>query len=413
MLPRATRPILLLVCALLASALGSARAADDAPPSEALRWNERGLALTDERRHAAAVDAFRRARAAAPDDATIRRNLALAHSNLAVALLAEGDVEPAARHAEQALELQPDDPVVVLNVAACHDERGHPARAAALVRRARRIGLGVAHVHERMAAVLYREGDLKGAIEEWRLAAVLEPGNDSVREKLARARRSAEAEARLTPQLSAHFEVLHDAAGAVLASLVLRELEDAYRVVTADLQQAPDGPVKVVLLSTEEFRSTTGTSTWVAGLYDGRIRLPVKGVSDRAALLARARHEYVHAALAPLGRRAPSWLHEGLAQIHEGRPVEAARARLARTAAVPFDDLTGSFATTQAEARARLQYDTALAFVAWLRGGERGSRFSIAMRRLFEDAALAVAFDDGYGAALADLYTSFQASVAR
>ena len=384
-----------------------------APDSEAIRWNERGLSLTEERRHAEAVEAFRRALLAAPDDDTIRRNLALARSNLAVKLLEDGELELAAHNAEEALKLQPADPIVVLNVAACADERGYPAKAAELVRRARRIAPDVAHVRERMGAVLYREGDLTGAIDEWRVAIVLDPENARLQERLTRAKSAAAVEATLSPQLSAHFEVLHDAEGAVLASLVLRELEDAYRIVNADLQHAPESPVRVVLLSTEQFRSTTGTNTWVAGLYDGRIRLPVKGLEDRQALLTRARHEYVHAALAPLGKRAPSWLHEGLAQAHEGRTLPAARQRVAGAEAVPFDSLTRSFAATQAEARARLQYDTALAFVAWLREGERGSRFRLAMQRLFEDNSLADAFEDAYGRPLPSLYDSFQADLRR
>lgn len=384
-----------------------------APDREAIRWNERGLALTEERRHAEAVEAFRRAHEAAPEDATIRGNLALARSNLAVQLLSAGDVANATHNATEALKLRPEDPILLLNLAACHDERGYPAQAAELVRRARKLGPGVAEVHQRMGAVHYREGDLAGAVDEWRLAVVLAPDDTRLAERLARARRSAEIESGLTPQLSAHFEVLHDAEGAVLASLVLRELEDAYRVVNAELQQVPPGPVKVVLLSTEQFRETTGTSTWVAGLYDGRIRIPLKGLQDRAAFLARARHEYVHAALAPLGKRAPSWLHEGLAQIHEGRPLAPARERVSGHEAVRFDDLTRSFATTQAEERARRQYDTALAFVAWLRDGERASRFRLAMGRLFEGAALDDAFQDAFAAALPDLYAAFQASLRR
>jgi Flp pilus assembly protein TadD len=378
------------------------------PSDEALRQNERGLALTDEGRHLEAVEAFRKALKASPEDDVIRRNLALARSNLAVALLADGNLKHATHHAEEALRLAPEDPIVILNVAACRDEQGFPAKAAELVRRAQKIGPGVAHVRARMGAVLYREGDLSGAIDEWRVAVELAPTDKALAGRLARAEKAAAVEKSLTPQLSSHFEVLHDAESAVLASLVLRELEDAYRVVGADIQASPVGPVKVVLLSSEQFRATTGTNTWVAGLYDGRIRLPVKGVSDQAALLARARHEYVHAALAPLGKRAPSWLHEGIAQVHEGRPAAGAAARVRKSDSIAFEDLTKSFAATRQEGRARLQYDTALAFVMWLRTGERASQFALAMRRLFEEWTLDDAFEDAYGAPLPEVYLRFQ-----
>ncbi len=395
--------------------------AEDAAPSvapsaavdAAVRHNERGLKLTNEGRHLEAVEAFRRAYKAAPDDLVIRRNLALARSNVAVQFLGKGDLANATHNAEEALKLAPDDPIVVLNVAACRDEQGFPAQAAEFVRRARKVGADDPHVRTRMGAVLYREGDLAGAINEWRAAAKLAPGDRALAARLARAEKAAAAEASLTPQLSSHFEVLHDAESAVLASLVLRELEDAHRVVGADIQTSPTGPVKVVLLSSEQFRSTTGTNTWVAGLYDGRIRLPVKDVPEPKALLARARHEYVHAALAPLGKRAPSWLHEGIAQVHEGRSAAAATARVRRASAIPFADLTSSFASTRQESRARLQYDTALAFVSWLRTGERGSQFRLAMQRLFNDWTREKAFDDAYGASLPDLYDRFQQALRR
>ncbi len=378
---------------------------------DAVGWNERGLKLTEDGRHLEAVEAFVKALDLSPDDAVIRRNLALARSNLAVALLAKGDVDHAAHHAEEALRLQPADPVVVLNLAACRDEQGYPTRAAELVRRARELGPRDADVRERMGAVLYREGDLGGAISEWTVALALRPDASALAERLERARRSKAVEDALTSQLSAHFEVLHDAQSAVLASLVLRELEEAQRVVTAEIQATPPSPVRVVLLSAEEFRETTGASAWVAGLYDGRIRLPVRGVRDRAALLARARHEYVHAALAGLGRRAPSWLHEGLAQVVEQRARADAVARLRRSGAPDFATLSRAFSTTSGEAVARTLYDTALAFVAWLREGERGTRFRFALSRLFADDSLDAAFRAGYDATPAELYEAFRASL--
>ena len=80
---------------------------------------------------------------------------------------------------------------------------------------------------------------------------------------------------------------------------------------------------------------------------------------------------------------------------------------------MPFEDLSGSFVTTQTARGARLQYDTALAFLAWLRTGERGSQFRLAMQRLFEDWTLAKSFEDAYGASLPDLYARFQRELRR
>lgn len=385
-----------------------------APQDEAIRWNERGLELTKDGRHLEAVNAFRRALTESPEDATIRRNLALARSNLAVDLLADGRVEDAEHHAALAYELQKDDPIIALNLAACREELGFPAQAAVLIRAALVIGPKDPVVRERMGTLLYREGRLEEAVGEWEKARELGSSSKKLRERLERGRRALAVEKKLSRQLSAHFEVLHDATTTVLASMVLRELEDAHRIVGADIQNRTERPVKVVLLSTEQFREATGAHQWVAGLYDGQIRLPLKGAATKQKeVLARARHEYVHAALSPLGKRAPSWLHEGLAQIHEGRTVATARERTAGRPALEFERLSRSFAATPEEGFARSQYDTALAFVAWLRSGERGSAFRLAIDHLFGGEKLGEAFHEAYGAQLEKMYETFQAELRR
>ncbi len=390
-----------------------ARAADGDPPSAAaIEWNDRGLERTAEGRLLEAVLAFEKALEKAPDDATIRTNLAKSRSNLAVQLLDEGDLENATHHAAEAHRLVPDDAVILLNLAACRDAQGYPAKAAELVRKAVATAPKLPSGHERLGAVHYREGRTADAVTSWERAVELGADGEALNRRLDRARRSLAVEGGLRRQLSAHFEVLHDDEGSVLASLVLRELEEIYTVLGADIQHRVERPLKVVLLSKEQFRDATGAHAWVAGLYDGQVRLPLAGADQRPeAVLERARHEYVHAALSPLGKRAPSWLHEGLAQVHEGRSAEKAQARVRRTAPLDYDQLTTSFATTRAEDAARRQYDTALAYVHWLREAERASAFRLAMRRLFEGEGLDPAFDDAYGEKLPALYARFQKQV--
>ena len=129
--------------------------------------------------------------------------------------------------------------------------------------------------------------------------------------------------------------------------------------------------------------------------------------------LARARHEYVHSVLAPLGKRAPSWLHEGLAQVFERRSAAQAMLRVRASEPLPFASLSQSFVATKSGDMARRQYDTALAFVTWLKDGARSAGFRAAMSSLFDDKSLEDAFKIGYDAELADLYAAFQKSLAR
>lgn len=406
-----------LVLALWSAAPAPVARADEAAAAEGLDahgWNERGLELSAAARYEEALTAFNKALVLAPDDPVVRQNVGLTRANWGVALLREGKAVEAERETRAAIELVPDDPVVRLNLAECLDQRGYPDAAAKAVREAVARGPEVASVQRKLGAVNYREGRLAEAVVAWEKAQRLAP-DKSVAERLERAKSSLALEQRLDHDISSNFTIYFEMEKhAVLASLVLRELEDVHAVVQAELQAVARERLKVVLLSTEEFREATGAHTWVAGLFDGQIRLPIKDAGDHQdELLRRVRHEYVHAVLAPLGRRAPSWLHEGLAQIHEGRDAEAARRRVAGAGEkLAFDDLTRSFASTADADRARVQYDTALAFTHWLREGELASGFRAAMQRLFQGETLEDAFRTSYDADLPTLYGRFLAALA-
>jgi len=403
---RARLIAILGLAALLAAAVPSS-----AGPQAADGWNDKGVQLTKDGRFRDAVNAFLKALDEAPSNDTIRRNLALARGNLGVELLQARDLSGAESETRAALEILPEDPVLHLNLAACLDERGYPSKASAAVKRASELGPSVVAVQEKLASVLYREGDVPGAVKAWSAVAEREPENADVGRRLDRARKSLAMEAELSHEFSSHFVIHFDMEKhAVLASRVLQVLEAAHGVVGAELQATARDRLKIVLLNPGQFRECTGTAGWVAGLFDGQIRLPVRSldVEKPDALLGRARHEYVHAVLAPLGKRAPSWLHEGLAQVHEGRALRAARKRLReRGKPVAFDQLTRSFVRTEDGDRARLLYDTSLSFVAWLRQGERRAGFRAAMQYLYEDEQLIEAFQRGYHVPLTDLYEAF------
>jgi Flp pilus assembly protein TadD len=408
--------VVVACAALIGAAVRTAIARADEPAArepehatDASGWNEQGLALSTAGRYEEALEAFRKALSLAPDDPVVRQNVGLTRANWGVALLRLGKALEAERETRAAIEYVPDDPVVRLNLAECLDHRGYPDAAAKAVLDAAKRGPDVPSVQRKLGAVHYREGRLAEAVAAWDKAERLAP-DKSIAERLERARSALALEQRLDHDLSSNFTIYFEMEKhAVLASLVLRELEEVHAVVQAELQAVARERLKVVLLSTEAFRESTGAHTWVAGLFDGQIRLPIKDAGDRRdELLRRARHEYVHAVLASLGRRAPSWLHEGLAQIHEGREPGEARRRVAAAAVkLPFDDLARSFAGKAEADRARVQYDTALAFTHWLREGELASGFRAAMQRLFQGETLEDAFGHSYDADLPTLYRRF------
>jgi hypothetical protein len=65
----------------------------------------------------------------------------------------------------------------------------------------------------------------------------------------------------------------------------------------------------------------TRAPSWSGALNDGRIRVPVEGLSSMTDELARVlRHELTHSFVdQKTGGRCPVWLQEGIAQYIEGR----------------------------------------------------------------------------------------------
>lgn len=386
-----------------------------AETDEVVEWNERGLAHSQAGRFADAVEAFERALDLLPEDATLRRNLALAKGNLGVQRIEEDRLVEAEELTREALELDPENAGFLLNLATCLHRRGFPHRARIYVLEAAELAPQDPRVAARLGEVHYAQGRVAEAVEAWERAVEGGGGDETLRTRLHHARRAAAVEARLHEQVSGSFRILYDLERhGVVASRVLRALSQARLELAAKLEQPGPDEIRIVLTDFREFRETTGAQRWAVGLYDGQIRLPVhedgKGLEN---LLARARHEYVHAALASLGRRVPSWLNEGLAQTAEGRRALDARAAVRRSPAVPLAQLGESFVGTRNTGTARRLYDTSLAFVDWLSDGERAGAFRAMIRRLFAGDDLATALDVAYDAELEDLYEAFQAGVPR
>lgn len=113
-----------------------------------------------------------------------------------------------------------------------------------------------------------------------------------------------------------------------LVAYVLQELEDALDEYTENFGfRQPRAAIEVVLYPAEDFGNVVvGGPSWAEGLFDGRIRLPIragllrdKRFSDLRMVL---RHELVHALFASMSdhRSLPSWIDEGLAQLLSCRP---------------------------------------------------------------------------------------------
>ena len=132
-------------------------------------------------------------------------------------------------------------------------------------------------------------------------------------ERLGRERKSRRG---YTEEDSSHFRILYDGyKQGNIDRKFLDILEDAYRTIGQDLNYFPSEPVTVILYTGRDFYDTTLAPHWSAGLYDGKIRVPVKGLDIREPVVRKVLfHEYTHVLVHYIAHSCPLWINEGLAE---------------------------------------------------------------------------------------------------
>src|SRR5262249_8057598 len=151
------------------------------------------------------------------------------------------------------------------------------------------------------------------------------------------------------------------------ARQMLAVLDREFIRISGELSCSSEDRITAIAQSPDAFRKTTDAAEWTAGLFDGRIRVPVFDSSKLDAALQRTlAHETAHACLSLTGRW-PAWLHEGLAQKLSGDTMTAAlRTKLdqwAKEGKLPrLDNLRQGWSRLDAE-HARYAYALSLAAV--------------------------------------------------
>ena len=143
---------------------------------------------------------------------------------------------------------------------------------------------------------------------------------------LERFRRDQGSEASLDEARLAHFHLRYDGeAHEDVGREILRVLDRHYATLVRTFGLQPAAPIPVILLSRQSYYDATGAPAWSGGQYDGfdgRVRLPIGGLtaSLTTELDDTLLHELTHAFVADLSRGlAPREMHEGLAQLMEGK----------------------------------------------------------------------------------------------
>jgi tetratricopeptide (TPR) repeat protein len=289
-------------------------------------------AVANGRVDAALLDALElRARAGSAED---RARLAVANHAAAQLELGRGDVGRALEYYRRTLAVSPDQLGALVNSAYLHLRRSEFSIALDYLERARRAAPGSADAARLAGWAYYGANRLEEAAREWRRALELRSDSE-VAQALRRVERDLEVERGFLTGSTAHFSLRYDGAAAPgLAREILRTLERHFDEIERELRFTPPDPIGVILYTGQAFADITRAPGWAGAINDGRLRVPVQGLTDVDAELGRVlKHELVHSFLAQKSaNRCPVWLHEGVAQWMEGRRSAGAAAALVAAA---------------------------------------------------------------------------------
>src|SRR5258707_15353917 len=105
-----------------------------------------------------------------------------------------------------------------------------------------------------------------------------------------------------------------------------------FSAIEWELNYTPPEPIGVILYTRQAFADITRAPGWAGALNDGRIRVPVQGLTQLTPELSRVlKHELTHSFVRQKTHpAAPTWLQEGLAQWMEGKRSGASAGLLLR-----------------------------------------------------------------------------------
>jgi tetratricopeptide (TPR) repeat protein len=351
-----------------------------APAADKADLNALGVKAYERGDYGEAVSDFTDALKLSPGDRTIAKNLANACRAAAASAAKSGDNEAAVKTLRLAMSYLPgeasiktDLAIVLINHGAALLEKKEYDRARRAAEDALRIEPGNAAANCLAGDIAYALQDLDKAREHWQAAVKAAPDDKGVAGRLEHLKKEQRAERDYSKMEAYHFDIRFDyqALGGRLYD-VRKFLIEAYEKVGQDFDLFPSYPIVVVMYKENDFRIVNNMPGYVAGLYDGKIRVPINFTrSPLATVKGVLFHEYTHAVVYDIaGPSCPIWLNEGMAmrEMNGQFPVSIAplRRALSQNATLTLDELCDVSGTWRNPGRMDLAYAQAWIMIEYL-----------------------------------------------
>jgi tetratricopeptide (TPR) repeat protein len=304
-----------------------------------------------------------------------------------------GNLAQAKRYFETALRFQPDNSTLLTYYAACLYRTGHAPEAVSYAERAVRADPDSPDALAMLGFVQFASDHTADAIRAWKKSLKLRP-DATVSQYLARAERESSVESDFSQHESSHFN-LHFEGKQTSESFrrdLLATLEADYDDLVRDLGYSPHNTIVVTLYTGQAFFDVTRAPSWVGAINDGKLRIPISGVTSMTSDLAHVlKHELAHSFITQMsGGRCPAWLHEGIAQLEEGKSSASYGRLLAQLFGaereIPYNVLEGSFMQFSTP-EATLAYAESLAAAEYIRDAYGLSELPRVLERLAQGSS--------------------------
>ena len=308
------------------------------------------------------------------------------HNNLSVA----------AGYLDSALHLLPGNAILLENYASVLLRLGRFSEALPYAEQATQADSESSLAYWFLGYAYYRNNHNQEAIAALKKSLQLHE-DEKARQLLERVERESRTEADFHQQESSHFTLRYEGsqASSELRRQILEALEESYKKLETDLGASPRN-IYVSLYTDQAFFDVTQAPAWSAALNDGKIRIPISGVSSVTPELARVlRHELTHSFVAQITHgRAPQWLNEGIAELEQGANTSSFGSRLATLYSsghqVPLNMLEANFDTLD-KSEALVAYAESLAAVEYISSTYGVSDVARILQRLGEGESVETA----------------------
>jgi len=291
----------------------------------------------------------------------------------AITALQHGDIERAGGYLGHAVQAMPDrlDLLVWQAIVLTRAER-YPEATRAL-ERASGLKPDTPEILRLLGMTRYNADRIVDAVAAWKRAQELSP-SPATAALLHKAERELQVEEKLKSKESRHFTLHYqgERTSPELQQEILTALEGGFQDVARQLGFEPRENIIVILYTQKEFTDVTDAPSWSGAVNDGKLRIPIGGITSTPQMLERVlRHELTHSFVHSLcGPTCPTWLQEGLAQLMEPRSADAFARQLGplllERKAAPFSVLEHSFMGFSAS-QAQIAYAESLVAVEYLR----------------------------------------------